>query len=514
MPAPVPAVDYTNKDYASLRQAMLDLARYRLPEWTDQTPADLGVLMIDLFAYMGDIVLYYQDRIASESFLTTAAERRSVLLLLRLIGYELQAPIASNAELSLTFNAPGNGASSSVTIPQGAQFATDSSAGPVQTFEYLGPDMTVDVNTAPIAGAGGIRTLTGLQVRNSKTAPQETLGSSTGEPNQSFPLSQQPLIADSLEVEVDEGAGFVLWDRRDNLLYYTASDGSTTVAGAGSTDYYVQYDENGVASVVFGDGIYGKVPAPGNNNIRARYRTGGGAAGNVAANAISKANTKLALFKSVANPAAAVGGADGETLDHAVRFGPLAFRSGMRAVTLNDYVSLAQQAGGVAKVRARSRGWNQVDLFVAPQGTACAAATADLKKRLVAFFEDKRMAGTFVHVQDPTCVPVDIAAGVVVQHNYDPETVRQGAIAAIRNLLAFANVDFAITLYLSQIYEAVESVPGVFAVNVTQFMRRSLLPLVPLRFGIQIPQDGRIRMDDFEIPMLGALNVTAEEVVT
>ena len=48
---------------------MLRLAQQRLPEWTDRSPADLGMLLVDLFAYMGDIVVYYQDRIASEMFL-------------------------------------------------------------------------------------------------------------------------------------------------------------------------------------------------------------------------------------------------------------------------------------------------------------------------------------------------------------------------------------------------------------------------------------------------------------
>src|SRR5438874_539406 len=133
-----PAIDYTNKDFASLRQAMLDLARYRLPEWTDQSPADLGALLVDLFAYMGDVILYYQDRIASESFLLTAAERRSVLHLLRLIGYELQPPVAASASLDLTFKPPAGGGSSVVSIPHGAQFATPANgSGPV-TFEYLG----------------------------------------------------------------------------------------------------------------------------------------------------------------------------------------------------------------------------------------------------------------------------------------------------------------------------------------------------------------------------------------
>ena len=85
-----PVIDYTDKDYASLRRALLDLAQYRLPEWTDRSANDLGALMVDLFAYVGDVVLYYQDRIANESFLHTASERRSVLHLLRLIGVDLQ----------------------------------------------------------------------------------------------------------------------------------------------------------------------------------------------------------------------------------------------------------------------------------------------------------------------------------------------------------------------------------------------------------------------------------------
>ena len=45
MTTPRPAVDYTDKDFASLRAAMLRLAEARLPEWTDRSPADLGMLL-------------------------------------------------------------------------------------------------------------------------------------------------------------------------------------------------------------------------------------------------------------------------------------------------------------------------------------------------------------------------------------------------------------------------------------------------------------------------------------
>ena len=501
-----PAIDYTNKDYGSLRRAMLELARYRLPEWTDQSANDLGVLMVDLFAYMGDIILYYQDRIASESFLDTATERRSVLHLLRLIGYELKSPIPASADLRLTFNQPADGDSGRVTIPRFAQFATKAANGVApQTFEYQLPELEIDLNNRSQVRttADGLRVYEGLPVTHRRLVPTEILGSSTGEPNQSFPLSQKPVIPDSIVVEVDEGAAFVPWTRRENLLYHTSTTGRVELSTATSREYYVQFDENDTASVTFGDGLYGLIPAPGVNNIRATYHIGGGTAGNVPAGAISEAKTTIRLLKSVTNPAPAAGGADSESLEHAVRFGPLAFRSGQRAVTLSDFVSLAHQAGGVAKVRARSRGWNQIDLFIAPEGTTCRAAPSDLKQQLVRFFEDKRMVGTFIHIQDPTCVPIDIAVTAVVEHNYNLEAVRHDVESSVRELFAFKNVDFGRPLYLSKVYEAVEALAGVSAANVTIYRRRDVRG--------DIAPAGRIDIGEFELPTLSSLTVTVQE---
>src|SRR5882672_9615827 len=202
-----PTVDYTNKDFGSLRTALVALARYRLPEWTDQSPADLGSLLVDLFAYMGDVVLYYQDRIASESFLDTAVERRSVLNLLRLIGYELQPPVPASTELTLTFKPPPGGGSTIVTVPAGAQFASRAGpSGAAQTFEYLGEDLTIDLASNLVVARGGKLVYAGLPVLQSRAVPTEIIGSSTGEPNQAFRLSLSPVIPDTLLVEVDEGA--------------------------------------------------------------------------------------------------------------------------------------------------------------------------------------------------------------------------------------------------------------------------------------------------------------------
>ncbi len=503
---------------------MLELAQYRLPEWTDLSPADVGVTLIDLFAYMGDIVLYYQDRLASELFPHTALEPRNVLQLLRLIGYELKPSSAASTTLDLTFNVPPAGASTTFTIATGTQFATKAATGPVVVFEYTLPPLTLDQSGSPFTTTpDGKRLYSGLPVRQCRTRPVEILGISTNEPNQSFELRQSPVLLDTLQVEVNEGAGFVVWDRRDNLLYHVDDTGRTILPSPVSHEYYLQFDELGIASVIMGDGVYGAIPR---GQIRARYATCDGSIGNVAANTIVEARTSIPNLKSVTNPAPAVSGEDRESIEHAVKFAPLAFRSQARAVTLSDFISIAHQAGGISKVRAHSKGWNTVELVVAPTGDVLASPDVLLKQRLVRFFEDKRMVGTFVVIRDPIPVPVDVTLDVVPEYNYDPESVRLNVEKSINDLLAYANVDFGRPLYLSKIYEAVEGIPGVFALTVRKFARPQVTllvpPLKPVKYriadridpsptGFQITSSGRIDIDDFELPFLAGFIIDMQE---
>ncbi len=94
------------------------------------------------------------------------------------------------------------------------------------------------------------------------------------------------------------------------------------------------------------------------------------------------------------NPAAAVGGAERESIEHAVEHAPAVFRtrarhSIKRAVTAEDYKALALDFSGVGKVRAEAANWNIVTLFVAPAGGGLVSDV--LEADLLAYFEDKRL---------------------------------------------------------------------------------------------------------------------------
>lgn len=84
-----PALDYLAKDYQSFRRLMMDLAPQLNPDFTERNPADLAVTLIELFAYVGDYLSYFQDAAATEAFFDTCRHRISAGRHARLIDYRM-----------------------------------------------------------------------------------------------------------------------------------------------------------------------------------------------------------------------------------------------------------------------------------------------------------------------------------------------------------------------------------------------------------------------------------------
>lgn len=80
-------INYLAKDYASFRQLMLDRMALLTPGWKERSPADLGIALIELLAYVGDYLSYQQDAVATEAYLGTARRRASIRRHTRLVDY-------------------------------------------------------------------------------------------------------------------------------------------------------------------------------------------------------------------------------------------------------------------------------------------------------------------------------------------------------------------------------------------------------------------------------------------
>ncbi len=430
LPTP-PPVDYSSRDYITVLTDLINAAPTFLPDWTDRSPGDFGVVMLELFAYMADILNYYIDRVGNEAFLATAQQRSSVLSIAAMLDYRPTDNVAASVVLQFNISSP----SSPITIPAGTvvQSAGNSSisfqtnvpltiwgdwvANPVvvvtstglanQSVVLPGPfdGVTLTVTVAGVTwtraagntfvgqlGTAQVYIVTGniVYFGNGTTGAIPAAGASiniTYYPAAAAQYSGTVLSTQGTTVNAEllgvsdgtPGQNFFLFNSpviNGSLVLQVTSGGVAQIwtffsrlVDAGPTDqaYTAITDATGRVQVILGDGVNGLVPIPG-ASINANYQVGGGAVGNVSANTLTQMTTAIAGVLSVTNPSAASGGADAETMDHIRTHAPLSLTAVNRAVTLQDYAALALNIPTVAKGSAAASFSNAVTLYVHPAG--------------------------------------------------------------------------------------------------------------------------------------------------
>ena len=104
-----PTISYTSRDFNSIRNDLIEYAKRYYPDtFKDFNESSFGALMIDQVAYIGDIMSFYLDYQANESFFTTANEYDNVVKLARQVGYKMSARGASSGVVTMFVLAPAN----------------------------------------------------------------------------------------------------------------------------------------------------------------------------------------------------------------------------------------------------------------------------------------------------------------------------------------------------------------------------------------------------------------------
>lgn len=197
---------------------------------------------------------------------------------------------------------------------------------------------------------------------------EEILGSSNGEPHQTFQFFKFPVcdgeeirirevLSDeerrALEDSVGKKAVHEIRDEKGKLLetWVLWSEVKAFFDSDEKSRHYIL--DRAVGQIQFGDGRQGQIPPAGQDNIQAfSYQAGGGSAGNVEAGEIQTLSTALAGVESVINPVAAGGGSDTANMDQMLEIGPAMISHRERAVTVDDFEWLAKEASReIEKVR-------------------------------------------------------------------------------------------------------------------------------------------------------------------
>jgi hypothetical protein len=343
--------DYTNRDYISIRNDLLNRASVVFPEWTSRDNSDFGMLFVDLVSYMGDILHYYVDQAARESFLETATRRSSLLAIASLLDYIPHGRTA--AQTSITLNATNSLATDAtpILIPANTKFTARPLVETADSVVFTSNQaIAFNATGTPVAG----------YVTYAKTTPAllsltegefftETF-TSNGQISQTYTISKTGVVKSSLVVSVAEGVlgASVPYTQIDRLIESTNSD-KVYVAS-------IEADDSVVIS--FGNGIHGKIPST-NAVVTITYRRSRGSAGNVEANAVtafySLSNAFGPTYDGIVitpNTTRAFGGSDSESIISLKTNIPASFRSQDRAVSLQDYEELTLRVPGIVKTKA------------------------------------------------------------------------------------------------------------------------------------------------------------------
>ena len=101
------AIDYTARNFSTIKQELVTYAKRYYPDsFKDFNEASFGALMLDMVSYVGDILSFYTDYQANESFLQTAIEYNNIIKLARQLGYKFNAAPTSHGIVTLYILVP------------------------------------------------------------------------------------------------------------------------------------------------------------------------------------------------------------------------------------------------------------------------------------------------------------------------------------------------------------------------------------------------------------------------
>jgi hypothetical protein len=293
-----------------------------------------GQMLIELFAAVGNLVLYYVERRAEESYILTAKNRTSIINLVRLLNYIPTRNISSTGTLRFSLGAP---ATKLVFIPK---YTSCSSS----TYDFLvSNDGVINVGQSyvDVTGVQGVK--------------QIVTYASSGALNQEYNIADTKIENSNIVITVTPTGTTtpVTWTNVTSFI-----NSITT-----STDYVIRPELDDTITIVFGNNVFGMAPALG-DIITVTYIQSDGSIGNVySTGTITTLNSTIydqdgtIQSVTVSNTTTFLGGDDIETTEEIRENAPNVFATGDRLVTKADFVSVMNAYPQVAD----SNAWGEAE---------------------------------------------------------------------------------------------------------------------------------------------------------
>lgn len=414
---------------------------------TDYSEGNILIIILSLFAAIAEVLHYYVDNMARETFLSTARRYDSVVKHGALVDYHARAAIAATVDVILSRSITGNSIGAKLTIPQGTLF-TDSSGNSWLSARDVIWYSNVTTCKVPIIQHERY-TASALNNMVIPTGNRVILNLGTL-PNGKY------YEQGSMSLQIG-GETWVLVD---------------TFAKSKPTDkhFMVSVDESLSPYIMFGDGTFGKKPAAGAKITNVVFYLTNGTQGNVKSNTITSVPSVISSSitdATVSNAYDAGGGSNYENFTMLKEHIPLSVKTLGVAITKEDFESLAMLVDGVNKAKADYECGRKLTIYISPDGGA--VASSELINRVYNLLSQRAPMTTWLKVKSAGKVQIILEMGVTGKKSYKTAEIQTQILTALYNAYSPEQAQIGGSVRVSDIYALIDNLSTVDYLHLTKF---------------------------------------------
>lgn len=414
---------------------------------TDYSEGNILIIILSLFAAIAEVLHYYVDNMARETFLSTARRYDSVVKHGALVDYHARAAIAATVDVILSRSITGNSIGAKLTIPHGTLF-TDSSGNSWLSARDVIWYSNVTTCKVPIIQHERY-TASALNNMVIPTGDRVILNLGTL-PNGKY------YEQGSMSLQIG-GETWVLVD---------------TFAKSKPTDkhFMVSVDEALNPYIMFGDGTFGKKPAAGAKITNVVFYLTNGTQGNVKSNTITSVPSVISSSitdATVSNAYDAGGGSNYENFTMLKEHIPLSVKTLGVAITKGDFESLAMLVDGVNKAKADYECGRKLTIYISPDGGA--VASSELINRVYNLLSQRAPMTTWLKVKSAGKVQIILEMDVTGKKSYKTAEIQTQILTALYNAYSPEQAQIGGSVRVSDIYALIDNLSTVDYLHLTKF---------------------------------------------
>lgn len=414
---------------------------------TDYSEGNILIIILSLFAAIAEVLHYYVDNMARETFLSTARRYDSVVKHGALVDYHARSAIAATVDVTLSRSITGNSIGAKLTIPQGTLF-TDSNGNSWLSARDVIWYSNVTTCKVPLIQH---EKYTASAINNMviPTGDRVIINLGTLPNGKYYEQGTMSLLIG--------GESWVLVD---------------TFAKSKPTDkhFMVSVDEALNPYIYFGDGTFGKKPVAGAKITNVVFYLTNGSQGNIKSNTLTSVPSVISSSindATASNAYDAGGGSNYENFTMLKEHIPLSVKTLGVAITKEDFENLAMLVDGVNKAKADYECGRKLTVYISPDGGA--VASSELISRVYTLLSQRSPMTTWLKVRSAGKVQIILEMDVTGKRSYKTAEIQSQILTALYNAYSAEQAEIGGSVRVSDIYALIDNLSMVDYLHLTKF---------------------------------------------